>query len=412
MNIHYLKSLLHCNNIPVEKRLSSDAMTTLWLQSLFTFGAVMAGTFLNLYLWRLTESLWINGMFNIINFLFTALAFIAGGKMTKRTDKMVTYRLGIGLSALFFLAVVLVGENVATYYIAFAVFAGIAGGFYWTGFWTLLYDVSNDTNRIRFVGLTMATSTTASLAAPVTAGLIFHRFDGFQGYTIVFSIAFAVFIVNALISLRIKSTTGVRKTYYLKHMGLLLLKDRRFRKSIYGNIVIGMKQGVLLFLPQILLFSVLKHEELVSYLNVVLSAISIAASYIFSRLAKESHTRANILWSSVGYLLGAMLLLIDLSLVTVISFMIIHAICNPVKSNAFDSYYYRLIGTLPLKGKLRTESMVVREICWTLGRIIVVLFLITLADDLNAPWLPWVIILTSASQFVLLFFVEKDFNRR
>lgn len=393
--------------IPDEKRLSRDAVITLWMQSLFVFGSVMSGTFLNLYLWRIAESLWVNGMFNIMVFLFTSIGFIVGGKMTKQLDKMVSYRLGIALHALFYLAVVISGENVATYYLIFAMFLGTAGGFYWTGYWTLLYDVSNDNNRIRFVSLNMATSTTASLAGPIAAGLVFNISDDFYGYMIVFTIAFIAFVINAIISFRIKPTNNIRKTYYLRHMLLVIRKDRRWRKSLYGCIIIGMKQGVMQFLPFILLFHVLKEEALVSYLGAMLAAISIAVSYTLSRMAKDFRPRLYIFWSSMGYLLAALLLLYEISLFTVIGYMVLQSICNPIKSNAYDTYFYRLIGTLPLKGKLRTESIVVRELCWNLGRTIVVFLLISLASDLNAPWLPWVIIITSAFQFILLFFVEE-----
>jgi YQGE family putative transporter len=393
--------------VPPERRLSADAVLTLWLQGLFTFGSVMAGTFLNLYLWRLTESLWVNGMYNIIVFLFTGLSFLIGGKLTKTRGKMVAVRLGIGLTAAFFLAVVAAGNLVADYYAAFAVFSGVAGGFYWIGFWTLLYDVSTETNRIRFVGLNTAVSTIFSLAGPVAAGAVFSFF-GDLGYMIVFGVGFAVFLITALLSFRIHAAPARRTKYYLRHAGFLLRSHIPWRKALYGNVVIGMMQGVLMFLPQILLYHVLKQEDRVSYLSAVLSGLSIAVSYLFSRLARSEKVRRYILLSSLGYLFGALLLLIDLSLFTVIGFMVLHTICNPIKSNAFDAYFYKLIGTLPMKGKLRTEAMVVRELCWNVGRIAVVLLLIVLADDLSAPWLPWVIIQTSAVQFVLLFFVEKE----
>ena len=66
--------------IPDERKLSREAFITLWMQSLFTFGSVMSGTFLNLYLWPIAESLWVNGMFNITVFLFTSISFVIGGK--------------------------------------------------------------------------------------------------------------------------------------------------------------------------------------------------------------------------------------------------------------------------------------------------------------------------------------------
>ncbi|MDQ0898989.1 MFS transporter [Paenibacillus sp. V4I7] len=395
------------NRIPPDKRLDREAAITLALQSLFTFGSSLSSIFLNLYLWRLTESLWINGIYNIVSNAFIAVCFVIGGKLAKKLDRMVVYRIGITLIALFYLCILLAKVHVAEYYILFAVFSGIGSGFYWIGYWTLLYDVSNDGNRMRFLGLSSAFSTAAAMSGPLLSGVIFNAVGGLRGYTIVFGIAFVVFLLTAVLSLLVPKAPSHRKAYYLGHMGLLLRKNKTWRKAMYGNLITGIMQGVFLFLPQILLIAVFQKESFVSYFGAFLSMLTILINILFSKLARERHERKYLLWSVIGYMIAASLLLFKLSPVIVISFMILQTLFGPLKSNAFDSYFYRLIGTLPLKGKLRIESMVVREISWDAGRIATVFLLISLSSNLNAPWLPWVVIGSCASQFLLFFLMDE-----
>ncbi|MDQ0915025.1 MFS transporter [Paenibacillus sp. V4I5] len=395
------------NRIPPDKRLDREAAITLALQSLFTFGSSLSSIFLNLYLWRLTESLWINGIYNIVSNAFIAVCFVIGGKLAKKLDRMVVYRIGITLIALFYLCILLAKVHVAEYYILFAVFSGIGSGFYWIGYWTLLYDVSNDGNRMRFLGLSSAFSTAAAMSGPLLSGVIFNAVGGLRGYTIVFGIAFVVFLLTAVLSLLVPKAPSHRKAYYLGHMGLLLRKNKTWRKAMYGNLITGIMQGVFLFLPQILLIAVFQKESFVSYFGAFLSMLTILINILFSKLARERHERKYLLWSVIGYMIAASLLLFKLSPVIVISFMILQTLFGPLKSNAFDSYFYRLIGTLPLKGKLRIESMVVREICWDAGRIATVFLLISLSSNLNAPWLPWVVIGSCTSQFLLFFLMDE-----
>ena len=92
------------------RRLSADAVTAIAIHSVFQFGASMAGLFLNLYLWRLTEDLTINGIYNIINFSLTPVGFVFGAWIAKRSDRLVTYRLGILLTAFFYLLVIEIGR--------------------------------------------------------------------------------------------------------------------------------------------------------------------------------------------------------------------------------------------------------------------------------------------------------------
>ncbi len=208
------------NSLPREKQLSREAVISLIIHSIFQFGASMSGVFLNLYLWRLTHSVVVNGTYSMIVFILTPIGFALGGLMIKKKDRMVSYRLGIMLIGLFYLSVILAQETLVEYYILFAIFNGLAGAFYWVGYLTLMYDVSNEQNRIRYLAFNMIFFTAATLAGPALAGFIIRLKEGLSGYTIVFSIAFCMFLLAALISLKIKASSGHHRVYYLKLTGL------------------------------------------------------------------------------------------------------------------------------------------------------------------------------------------------
>ena len=112
------------SKVTAELQLSKEARIALFIHGCFQFGASMSGLFLNLYLWRLTEDLVINGVFNIIVYGMTPFAFAIGGWIAKKKDRMVTYRLGIALITVFFLVVIFAQEKVVTYYPLFAAFNG------------------------------------------------------------------------------------------------------------------------------------------------------------------------------------------------------------------------------------------------------------------------------------------------
>ncbi|PYI56388.1 MFS transporter [Paenibacillus flagellatus] len=393
--------------VPEEKRLSREAVVTLVMQGLFLFGSTMSGTFMNLYLWRLTNSLWISGLFNIVTYAFTAVGFVVGGKLAKRKGLLTVYRLGIAFIALYYLVVVLTRESVAPYYALFGACLGFAGGLYWIGYWSITYVVSHDGNRLRFIGLASLTSTIATLAAPLTSAAIFGVADGLAGYAIVFGAAFVVFVLAALTSTRIRLAPVRRKTYYLRHMIPLMRTNADWRKAVLGNTLLGFKQGALLFLPTLLVYQVMQEENKVGYFNAALSLLSIAASYLFSRYATERGARTYLLVTVTLYVAAAGSLVFGVTLSSVVAFMLVHTVCNPVKAGAFDGYYYRLIGSMPLKGELRVETMVIREACWNTGRIAFVLLLVVFVNDLRAAGLAWFVLLTMASQYALVALLDK-----
>ncbi|QYR20883.1 hypothetical protein KZ483_24530 [Paenibacillus sp. sptzw28] len=95
---------------------------------------------------------------------------------------------------------------------------------------------------------------------------------------------------------------------------------------------------------------------------------------------------------------------------TVLLFMILFSVCNPLAVNTLTSYYYRLIGTLPLKGQLRVESVVMREVFLYSGRVLSILLLIILSKDLQSIWLPIVLLATAVLQYTLFWLVKEEIS--
>ncbi|MBD2872686.1 MFS transporter [Paenibacillus arenilitoris] len=393
--------------LPPERRLGKDAVTALTIHCCFQFGASMSGLFLNLYLWRLTQDLVVNGIYNLIVFLLTPPAFALGGWIAKKRDRMVTYRLGIVMIAVFYLFVVIAQERVAEFYIGFAIFNGIAAGLYWTGYLVIQYDVSTEANRIRFLAMNMVFFNAAGLAGPALAGFVIQRSEGLQGYIFIFMLAFAMFVVAAIVSFRIPMVPSHHKVYYLKLMGLVMNRNKRWLRALYSFFILGLFQGIMLFLPNILLFQTVGREDWVGYLGVFFSSLTVATGYVISRKAQKEHVRKYVLLSTTGVVIGSSLLLIRVEFWSVATFMILFSICNPLAINTLTSYYYRLIGSLPLKGQLRVESVVMRELFLNVGRVVAITLLIVLAGDLQSGWLPVVLFAMAVLQYLLFLCIKE-----
>jgi YQGE family putative transporter len=395
------------SQIPLEKMLSRDAKVSLMLHTCFQFGASMSGVFLNLYLWRLTHSLWVNGMYNIIAWAIAPLALGLGGWLAKKKDRMYTYRIGLLLYVLFYLAVIVAQEKVVDYFVLFAIFGGTAGCFYWTGYLTLMYDVSNNINRIRYLAINMIMFTGAGLIGPALAGFIISRSGGLEGYIIIFTIAFFMFLAAGIGSLRIKALPSQRKAYYLKHTLLLMRKNRNWLRALFSFMGLGVLQGSMLFLPNIMLFQVLPKEEWVGYLGVLFSGIMMSSGYFISRYAKEEHRTRYFAYSAAGFTLGSLFLLLSVNLWTVICYMVVYSLFSPLQGNTLTSTYFGLIGKLQPKGQFRVESVVVREIFVNIGRVVSTSILLIFAGNLQSGALPLMLLLFSVIQFSLALLLRK-----
>lgn len=395
------------STVDPSRRLSAEAVLTIGIHSLFQFGASMAGLFLNLYLWRLTEDLAVNGIYNIIVFLLTPVGFLAGAWLAKRTDRLVTYRIGIVLTALFYLLVIAAGTAVVKYYILFGLFNGFASGMYWTAYLVLMYDVSTGANRIRFLGLNTTFFNLAGLAGPAVAGTIIGIMEGLTGYLATFSLSLVLFVAAALISLRIRPSELRHKAFYMNLVPLALRRQPDWLKALLAFFLWGLFQGITLFLPNIMLYKTVGREDWVGYLTIFFSGLVILSSFIISRFAREHLGRLYVLLSSVGVSLGAAFLFIDFTFWTVAVFMILFSLSNPLMHNTLSNHYYRQIALLPLKGQLRNEAVVMRETFLNAGRVLSIAALLAFAGDLESAQLPVVLFGAAITQTLIVFLVEK-----
>ncbi|MFD0670461.1 MFS transporter [Cohnella sp. GCM10027633] len=394
-------------NASPDQRLSRQAFVALFIHGCFQFGASMSGLFLNLYLWRLTEDLVVNGIFNLIVYGVTPFAFAVGGWIAKKRDRMVTYRLGIVLIALFYLVVIIAQENVVAYYMLFGFCNGFALGLYWTGYLVLMYDVTDERNRSRYLGINMIVFNSAGLAGPALAGFLISQFDGLRGYIITFTVATCLFALASMFSFRIPRIPSHHRTFFLKFSGLMMKRSRLWLMSLGSFFVLGLFQGMMLFLPNILMYHVVGREDQVGYLAVFFALLTIATGLYIARRRKEQRVRRDLFVSTSLILLATLVLFAEIRLWTVIVFMVVYSFLAPLIINTLTSYYYRIMDVLPLRGQFRIESVVVREFFLNAGRVLSILMQVLFATSVDAVALPIILVVLAATQLLIPAMVKE-----
>lgn len=392
----------------VEKRLSKEAILSLLINTCFQFGFSMSMVFLNLYLWRLTNSLWVSAMYNGVFFLTLAFVFLFAGWWAKKRDRVVIYRAGILLNALFYFCVVLSGETIADYFYFFAIFAAFGTGFYFAGFFTIVHDVTDQQNRLRYMGLQSVTANLSQMIGPAMAGVVISYFDQLKGYGMVFGVVYILFFAAFIGSFWIKVKETHHKAYYIRYTRLIMQRCRSWKMALFSHYFIGLLEGVLMFLPPILLFSVFHREDTVGYLNFFFYTISMLFSYLMSRFAKNEWIRHYLMITSFIFALGAAVLIIGIHVYTVVAFMILVSTAKPLHRNFLQTFYYQTIDRLPLKGHLKVESVVLMEVFINAGRVTSAVIVAFMAGDLGDTNLVVILISVSLLQFVIVKLLNQN----
>lgn len=396
--------------LPEGKRLSREAFLSLVIHGCFQIGFAMSMIFLNLYLWRLTESLLVVALYNGIQFFVMAFVFLYAGWWAKKKNSIVIYRLGILFNTIFYLFVFLAKQNVSDYFYLFAVMAAFGTGFYFAGYFTIVYDVTNHGNRLRYMGLQSVIGNLSQMLGPALAGIVISRFVELTGYTIVFCAVYLLFTASFIGSFWIKVNNTHHKAYYIKFTRLIMRRYPKWKGALYGYYYVGLLEGMLIFLPPILLYSAFGREDSVGYANFALFSVSLLTSLIMSRYASNNKIVGYLVMTSSIFCVGAFALIRDLSVYSVITFMLLVSIAKPLHRNFLQAYFYRTVDQLPLKGDLKVESVVLMEVFLNIGRVTSALATALLAGKMQDGILVMILIMSSMLQFVIIRLLKNPRN--
>ena len=343
----------------------------------------MAALFLNLYLWKIAQDLNVNALFILATFFFGTVAFIIGAILSKRKDRIVSFQIGIGLTAFFYLVVIILQEKTAAIPMLIGILNGLGAGFYWLGYLVLIYDLVDNKSRSSFMGKQMAVFGIVNTVGPAFAGFIITRLS-FTGYNIVFTLSLILFFIGFLLSFRLPKDPSSKKTLHLRLLWRLNRLKPALKPMWGGWFLWGMCEGLLGFVPAVTLFMTVKNEFLVGISSILFGTVSILSSLWHSKYNHKEREPYTILTAWLIYFLSAVPMVINMNIWSVFIFLIVNEIGKALLGVSYFSFMFRLIGDLPKSG-LRTESMVMREIYLNGGRILSVL------------------------TFILIYFLAKEF---
>ncbi|MBP3952863.1 MFS transporter [Bacillus suaedae] len=390
-----------------KKSLSDQAVTTLVNHFIFQLGNSLSSLFINLYLWRLTESLYINGLYNLIAILAQGLSSILIGRITKRKGHLIIYRYGIFLTACFYLCIIIMQEQMIHYFVWFALLIGVAQAAYWLSYFTLAHEVSSNTNRHRYLGWNQILMGLANLVGPAVAGIVISLNSGLTGYIIVFIMAFILFFFATIGSFRLNMELKHHKEYYMKYLSLMIKKKRHFGTSLIGWFIIGFPQGILMYVPSILLFTILPNESFIGYMNVFFLSLSIIASYLLARVAKLDSTKFYLFIAAFGMVCAATFLLWEIAIWSVVLFMTVQSIFRPLQATTYAVYYYSWLDLIPLKDNFRVESVVLREAIINFGRAMGIFIFMIFSTSINLDTIPWILVFVMGIQLYIPVLIKE-----
>ena len=349
-------------------KLSKDSLTLLIIGCLFNAGLVIASTFVNVYLIRLTNNMGLMILQNIANYFMIICGFIFGTYFTQKGGKMLSLlRFGILGVVTYYALVLLLKEKASDYLIILGLFNGIGQGFYYFTFNLLIGKLLKVHEQSQFFGFQQSFSYFFGTIAPAISGYIIVRFTELTGYYVLFGTAVLVYFLAIVFSARLKQVES-HETFSLlpvfkekgnKHWNLLKYIGFTFalREVIYAQVF------------TVVAYLIISNEATIGNLTSIMSLIAVFSSiFIASKFTAKTHGKYHLIYS-IAYAISLGCLGIFATPVTLCLSFIINGVVIVWNNVIYSSYVYPLAeyasGTYT-----KSDYIVVVEVFLALGRVL------------------------------------------
>lgn len=138
-----------------------------------------------MFLWKMKSEFAFIGWFTFTQQAAMTIMFYVAGKWVKEGNKMNCLRLGIGLSAIFYAAVLWLDKAAVQYIFPLGLVLGTASGAFWLAYNVIYFEITNASNRDLFNGWTGFIGSCCAMLAPWVSGLLISGLGGDRGYTLI-----------------------------------------------------------------------------------------------------------------------------------------------------------------------------------------------------------------------------------
>lgn len=335
------------SQVQVEKpkrRLNTTSYALLTTHGFNYVVSIFVSTFLISYIYKISSNYVLNiGLFYCFNYVTMGVFSYIVSSIIDKTNRVVCYRVAIIVRALFILAVVFMGEKLASVVVLAGILHGFSEAWYWCSFNVMKNELIPNSCMKKYLLLQIIENKGVNFIVPIILGCIIDVQSFKTSAIIIFIMATIQIIVSFFIkSKKPENSKFDMKTFFNEIKGSERNRDL-FKICFIATALFG-TTTLVSPINTIIVMLTFKSNFSLGILTGVFSGVSIIMLMIAKRLSKANKTTPIYIICAITSVVATIIVTIITSKITLVVFNFIYIACS-----TFYSYYFDLYRNVILK---------------------------------------------------------------
>jgi YQGE family putative transporter len=347
------------------------------------------------YLFRVSHGYALPALHAFCSYVMVPVGYWFGGMLARAKGSSSSYRLGIGVYALYQALIVALGSSAAQWAGLLGALWGLGVGCYWQSWVLLMVDLSDEgKDRDAMLAANQSVFFVASFTGAPLAGWFLARFSGTQGYPWAFGASFSLFVLAWLVSLGVRG----KAQHVSGALGRLLSvrKPRGWHAMLASALLMGFLSVGTMFLPMLIAYESGGSE---GYGGSYAAWTALAGFGVTALMARAGHPEKRggfVFWAG----LAVTALILPLAFSRAYGLVLLYGLGMAVASSGFNvplfAAHIRIVEADPRFRHRRADAMFMREVPLNFGRVLACGIVLWGVKDLRSGALTGLLLLLAA----------------
>ncbi len=342
-------------------------------------------TFLTAYFYKITENnIKYIAIYYIISWISATVGAFILGNYIKTKNKVVLYRYGTFIKALYILLIVILKEKILEYVWLIAIIYGITVATTGFPFNMIESELVDEKERTKYMGYKNAIGEVTKVIVPIFLGAYITN----TSYQVAAVLVFIFSIVKLINTFFIKNKNIIKNKINLQETWRVIKDKKEYPiKRIYLiEFLKGITvHGVLSIVISLLIMYEVKTELSLGLWSSFFSICMIITMLIFAKKYNKENSRKILTVCTFTILISFILLLLKINMTSIIIYNLIYYTFIQILLSITEIRLFNYSNKPPFNGEFNTEYFIFREVFINLGRVVgnLILLIIGLSNNLE-----------------------------